>query len=148
MTKNLPKDFQSVIPSLNINGAARAIELYKKAFGAKEEYVVKMPDSDKIMHASIIIGNSRIFLADVNPQINNAPSVSTFYAYFDDVDAVFKQAAKAGLSELYPLKDMFWGDRTGCLKDAFGITWTVATHVRDVSPAEMEEGHKNFCKAA
>lgn len=149
MPKAIPEGFSTITPTLNVNGAAKAIELYTKAFGAREEYRMELSDgSGKIMHACIQIGNSKLFLADVNPQMKNPPSVSTFYIYIDDVDATFKQAKQAGMSETYPVEDMFWGDRMGSVKDSFGIQWTLATHVRDVSPAEMEEGKRKFGKAA
>lgn len=146
MTRKIPEGFQNVTPSLNINGAASAIELYTKAFNAKELYRMECPESKKIMHACIQIGNSKIFLSDTNPAVGcNTPSVSGFYVYFEDVDTAFKQANKqAGMNEIMPVQDMFWGDRTGTLRDEFGISWTLATHVRDVSPAEMEEGRKKF----
>jgi PhnB protein len=150
MTNKIPEGFSTITPSLNIDGAAKAIDLYKKAFGAKEEYRMECPDgSGKIMHACLSIGDSKLFVADTNPKMGcGTPSVSSFYMYFDDVDKVAKQAKAAGLSELMPVQDMFWGDRTGTVKDPFGNSWTLATHVRDVSPEEMEEGKKSFGKAA
>lgn len=151
MTKKIPEGFHSVTPTLILNGAAKAIETYKKAFGAQELYRMECPGgTGKIMHACITIGDSKLFLADTNPQMGCAtPSVSTFYVYLEDVDATFKQAKQAGLAEASPVQDMFWGDRTGTVKDSFGIHWTLATHVRDVSPEEMEEARKKFgAKAA
>jgi len=149
MTKKVPDGFHTLTPTLTVNGAAKAIDLYTKAFNAKEEYRTEMPDgSGKIMHACIKIGDSNLFISDTDPNMCPTATISTFYAYFNDVDAAFKQAKQAGLNELFPVSDMFWGDRMGSLKDSFGITWTVATHVRDVSPEEMEEAKKNFGKAA
>ncbi len=147
MTKTVPEG-NNVIPSIIVNDAARAIDLYTKAFNAKEEYRIEYPGSNKIMHACITIGNTRLFLADVNEQMCAIPSVSGFYVYFSDVDKMFAQATKAGLNELYPVKDMFWGDRTGSVKDPFGITWTLSTHVKDVSPEEMEAGKQMMAKAS
>jgi PhnB protein len=145
----IPEDFTTLTPTLIVDGAAKAIELYKKAFSAKEVYRMECPESNKIMHACIEIGNSKLFLSDINPNMGaGTPSVSTFYAYIDDVDASFKQAKQAGMQELFAVEDMFWGDRTGSVKDSFGTTWTLATHVRDVSPEEMEEAKKKFGKAA
>jgi len=151
MVKKIPEDFHSITPTLVVNGAAKAIDLYKKAFGAAEEYRMECPGgSGKIMHACIKIGDSKIFLTDVNPEMGcGTPSASSFYLYVEDVDATFKQAKQAGLTETFPVQDMFWGDRTGNLKDSFGIQWTLATHVRDISPEEMEEARKKFgAKAA
>lgn len=148
MTNANPMGGNNVIASLVIEGAAEAIDLYKKAFGAKEDYRMETPDG-KIMHASITIDGTRIFLAEYNPDMGcGSPTVSGFYAYVTDVDAVHKQATQAGLSELFPITDMFWGDRTGSVKDKFGITWTLATHVRDVTPEEMEKGRLEFMKKA
>jgi len=147
MAQKIPPDANQVITSLSMNGAAEAIALYTKAFGAKEVY--SMPASDgsgKIMHACLMIGNTKIFLADAHPETGCGPSTSSFYAYFEDVDAAFKQARAAGLDEAWPVTDMFWGDRMGTVKDKFGNSWTLATHVRDVSPEEMEKGSKEFAE--
>jgi len=146
MTQKIPEGFATITPSLNINGAAKAIETYMKALGAKELYRMECPSgSGKIMHACLQIGNSKIFLADTNPEMGcGAPSNSSFYLYMDDVDAAFKQARSAGLDEMMAPSDMFWGDRTGTVKDSFGNNWTLATHVRDVSPEEMEKGRNEW----
>jgi PhnB protein len=146
--RKIPEGFTTLTPTLTLNGAAKAIDLYKKAFNAKELYRMEMPNSDKIMHACIMIGNSKLFLSDTDPKMCATPSMSTFYVYLDDVDTSFKQAKQEGLKELYPVTDMFWGDRMGSLEDAFGIRWTLATHVRDVSDEEMEKAKKDFVKAA
>lgn len=141
----VPEGYHTVTPGLVLKDTAKAIELYKKAFGAKEDYRMQMPGSNKIMHACLTIGNSKVFLSDANPEMGcGTPSVSTFYLYLNDVDAAFKQARGAGLKELSPVQDMFWGDRTGSLEDGFGIRWTLATHVREVSESEMMEGAKKF----
>lgn len=148
MTKKIPEDFSTLTPSLVVKDAAKAIELYKKAFGAEEAYRME-GQGGKIMHACIKIGDSNLFLADINPEMGaGTPSQSSFYVYLNDVDATFKQARTVGLSEVYPVKDMFYGDRVGTVKDPFGIQWTLATHMRDVSPEEMEEARKKFMQAA
>jgi PhnB protein len=101
------------------------------------------------MHACIKIGDSNIFISDIDPKMGSGiPSASSFYVYVDDVDTTFRQAEKAGFTETYPIQEMFWGDRMGAMVDSFGIQWTLATHVRDVSQEEMEEAKKNFMKAA
>lgn len=142
----IPEGFNTLTPTLVIDGAAKAIELYTKAFGAKEEYRMPSPDGGKIMHACIRIGSSKVFLTDANQQM--APSASGFYVYVNDVDAAFAQATKAGLKETMPLQDMFWGDRIGSVQDPFGIKWMLATHKRDVSPQEMEEARKKMSAKA
>ena len=145
----IPEGFSTITPGLVVKDAAKAIELYKKAFGAKEDYRMEGNEKGKIMHACLTVGNSKIFLADADPKTAcMAPTASTFYVYVDNVDASFKQAQGAGLKELYPLQDMFWGDRTGSFEDGFGNHWTLATHVREVSPQEMEEAKKNWGKKA
>lgn len=98
----------------------------------------------KVMHGCIQIGNTQLFVADMTPDMHDGPSKSTFYVYFEDVDAIFQQAKSAGLKEKYPVTEMFWGDRMGALEDKFGIQWTVATHVRDATPEEMEAGRKQM----
>lgn len=144
MVKKVPEGFATVTSSLVLNNAAAAIELYKKALGATEDYRMEMPDGGKIMHACLTIGDSKIFLGDANSEMCPA-STSNFYLYIDDVDAAYKTAKSAGFESLGTgPEDMFWGDRIGGLKDKFGNRWTLATHVRDVSPADMEKGQKEF----
>ena len=140
----IPEGFQTVTPSLIVKDAARAIDIYRKAFGAKEASRMEDPQSGKIVHACIDIGTSKVFLCDEIPGMCAAASGSSFYLYVPDVDAMFEQAKNAGLETKSPPADMFWGDRTGTLTDPFGVMWTVATHVRDVSPGEMEKGRKEF----
>jgi PhnB protein len=144
----IPEGFTTLTPTLIVNGAASAIELYKKAFGAQELYRMEAAIQGKLMHACIMIGNSKLFLADSDPAMCAQPSVSTFYMYLDNVDAALNQAKQAGLEELFAAQDMFWGDRMGSVRDRFGITWTIATHIRDVSPEEMEAARKNCSNAA
>lgn len=148
MTHPIPQGYSTITPSLNVANAQEAIELYKKAFGAKEQGVMKSPDgSGKIMHAVLEIGNSKIFLADqFCAESKVQPSKSEFYLYVPDVDAAFKQAKAAGLTEKMPVTDMFWGDRLGAVTDKFGISWTIATHVREVSDDELQKGAEDFAK--
>jgi len=148
--KEIPQGFNTLTASLNINGAAKAIELYTAAFGAKELYRMEMPESgNKIMHACLEFGDSKLFLADTMENMDcGTPSRSGFYVYVTDVDEAFEKASQAGLKELYPVKDMFWGDRTGTLQDPFGIYWTIATKVKNVSEEDMEKGRKEFASKA
>lgn len=146
-TKPIPEGFSTITPSLSLPNAAEAIELYKKAFGAKETARMSSPDgSGKIMHAVLEIGNSKIFVADQFCEESAKPSHSSFYVYVPDVDASFKQATGAGLAEFMPVADMFWGDRLGAVKDKFGISWTLSTHVKDVSDSEMKKGAEDWAK--
>lgn len=141
-------EFQNVIASLVVSDAAGAIALYEKAFGARE--LSRSADGQgKIMHACLQIGNSKLFVSDMNPKMGtDTPSVSTFYLYIPNVDTTFEQAVKAGCEELFPVRDMFWGDRTGAVTDRFGNRWTLATHMRDVSPEEMEAARKKWVENA
>jgi len=141
--KPIPDGYATVTPYLYVRDAARAIDFYAKAFGAIELYRLANPGG-KIGHAEILIGTSRIMLADEFPEMNvkgpqslKGTSVS-FLIYVEDVDAQFDHAIAAGATVLRPLKDQFYGDRSGTLADPFGHSWTIATHVEDVSPAEMK----------
>lgn len=149
MAKAIPEGYHSVTPYLIIDGAAKALDFYKKAFGATE--VMRMEDpKGRIGHAEIKIGDSHVMLADEYPEMGyRGPSSLggagvSLMVYVDDVDATFRQALAAGAQELQPLKDQFYGDRSGTLKDPFGHVWTIATHVEDVPPAEMERRAKEF----
>jgi PhnB protein len=145
--KPIPQGHHSVTPYLTIRDAARALEFYKRAFGAKEVVRMDTPDG-KIGHAEIKIGDSLIMLADEfpgadckSPQSLGGTSGGVFL-YVENADATFKQAVAAGAEVEAPLADMFWGDRFGRLKDPFGHSWSIATHTRDVAPAEMQKGMK------
>jgi uncharacterized glyoxalase superfamily protein PhnB len=142
----------SVTPHLVCAGAAQAIEFYKKAFGATEEGRMPGPDG-KLMHAMIRIGNSAIMLADEMPEWGSLGpkalkgSPVTIHLYVDDADAFAKRAAAAGAKITMPVADQFWGDRYGKLEDPFGHHWSVGTHVRDVSPDEMQKAMQEMAKA-
>jgi len=140
----IPEGFTTVTPTLVLKDAAKAIDLYTKAFGAKENYRMECPETHKIMHACIEIGDSKVFLADEMPEMCAATAASSFYLYMPDVDASFAQAKKAGFKETSPVQDMFWGDRTGSMTDSYGIRWTIATHKRDVSPEDMKKGQEEM----
>jgi len=145
----IPAGYSVVTPYLAVRGAAQAIEFYKKAFGATERMRMPGPDG-KIMHAEIQIGNAFIMMNDECMGQRSAKSLGgspvSFYLYFEDADATFKKAIAAGGKELMPVTDMFWGDRMGNLEDPFGYTWTVATHVKDLTPEQMKKGQEEFMK--
>ena len=150
--KAIPDGYHSVTPYLIIDGASEAIEFYKKAFGAKELYRMPMPDG-KLGHAEIQIGDSRIMMSDENPEMEiRSPKALggtplSLMVYVEDVDKVFHQALGAGARVLKPLKDQFYGDRSGNLEDPFGHKWTLSTHVEDVAPEEMERRMKEDLEA-
>ena len=149
----IPPGMHSVTPHLVCAGAADAIAFYKKAFNAQELAQLAGPDG-KLMHGMIKIGDSALMLVDeypqwdsLGPKARNGTSV-TLHLYVEDADAQFKQAIDAGCSVRMPLTDMFWGDRYGVLQDPFGHLWSIATHVRDVSPEEIRAAAEQGCPGA
>ena len=140
----IPPGMHSVTPHLTCAGAADAIEFYKKAFGATEAGRLPGPDG-KLMHAMVRIGDSAVMLMDEFPEHGALGpkslrgSTVVLHLYVDNVDAFFARAVDAGATVIMPLEDMFWGDRYGQLDDPFGHRWSVATHIRDVSPQQMQE---------
>ena len=150
--KAIPEGYQTITPSITCRGAAKAIDFYKKAFGAQEIMRMGTPDGN-IMHAELQIGNSRFMLNDEMPGMAAAPNPTaipscSLFLYVDDVDSVFKAAVSAGAKSDMPVQDMFWGDRYGKVTDPFGHHWGLATHVEDVAPEEMERRSKAFMAKA
>ena len=147
--KPVPDGYHTVTPSLTVRDAARAIEFYKQAFGAKERGAMKGPDG-KVMHAEIMIGDSIIMLADEFPQFGSLSpqsvggSGSGLHIYLEDVDSAFDRAVKAGAKVEMPVADMFWGDRYGKLSDPFGHKWSIGTHKADLSGEEIEKAQHDF----
>jgi PhnB protein len=141
----IPKGYHTITPYMTVRDAARAIEFYKQAFGAKEQGVMKGPDG-KVMHAELVIGDSIIMLADEFPEFGSLSPQSTggsgtgLHIYIDDVDSAFDRAVKAGATVEMPVADMFWGDRYGKLRDPFGHKWSIGTHKADLSMEEMKKG--------
>jgi PhnB protein len=143
MVQSIPPGHAGVTPYLHIRGAARALEFYKKAFGAIELMRFPMPDG-RIGHAEMKLGEGVFMLADEfpedgvkGPQTLDGTSVSLMF-YVSNVDAVFARATAAGGVVKKPLADQFYGDRSGTIADPFGHVWTIATHVEDVSADEMK----------
>jgi PhnB protein len=149
----IPKGYNSVTPYLIIKGAAEAIEYYKKIFGATEVMRLPGPD-DRIGHAELKIGDSHIMLADEFPEMDHRSPLAlgsspvSMLLYVEDVDSTVERAVAAGAKILKPVEDQFYGDRSGFIQDPFGHRWGVATHVEDVSAAEMEERAKKASQAA
>ena len=143
----IPEGYHSVTPYLVVNGAAQAIDFYQRAFGAKEIMRMNAPNG-KIGHAELRIGDSVIMLSDEMPggSVRSPQSIggttAGVFIYVDRVDTVFKNAVSAGAKVTTPLADMFWGDRYGQLTDPFGHSWSVATHIEDVAPEEMQKRMK------
>ena len=141
--KPVPEGYHTITPALTIRDAARAIEFYKEAFGAKQRGdIAKGPDG-KVMHAELQIGDSVIMISDEMPEFGALSPQSTggssvqLHIYLNNVDAAFDRAVKAGATVTMPVMDQFWGDRYGTLKDPFGHKWSIATHVKDMSEEEM-----------
>jgi PhnB protein len=139
----IPEGYHSVTPYLTVNNAARAIDFYQRAFGAKKIMQMDGPDG-KISHAELKIGDSMLMLSDEMPRGNKSPqslggSTVGIFLYVDNVDTVFNQAKSAGAKVDAPLEDMFWGDRFGKLTDPFGHSWALATHIEDVAPQDMKK---------
>lgn len=140
--KAQPDGYHTATPYLVIDGAAQAIEFYKKAFGATEKFRMGGPNG-KVGHAELMIGDSAIMLADEHPEMGaRGPKALggtpvSIVLYFDDVDAIADQAVQAGGKIKQPLENKFYGDRMGTVEDPFGHLWHIATHIEDVSEEEM-----------
>jgi PhnB protein len=146
MAHPIPAGHHTITPHLIVKGASEAIEFYKRAFGAEELSRMPFPGPDgqmKLGHAELQIGSSRLFLADEFPQQGaTGPSGSspvTIHMYVTDADAVFDRAVKAGATVQMPPADMFWGDRYARVVDPFGHHWSIATHLEDLTPEQMQQ---------
>lgn len=145
--KPIPAGMTAVTPHLVVAGAADAIEFYKKAFGAVEEARIPGPDG-RLMHAAVRFGGATIMLVDQMPEwgalgpkaLKGSPV--TIHLYTEDADKLFTRAVNAGAKVKMPLEDAFWGDRYGKVEDPFGHSWSIATHKRDVTDAEIAAAMK------
>jgi PhnB protein len=146
-TKPIPEGYHSVTPYLAVDNAAKAIDWYTKAFGAKERLRMDAPGG-QIGHAELEIGDALVMLSDPFPQASTTPpkelggTTASVMLYVEDVDAVAKQAVDAGAIVTMEIADQFWGDRMGSITDPFGHSWSIATHVEDVPPEEIAERAK------
>ncbi|MEE3504716.1 VOC family protein [Pseudomonas sp. 10C3] len=140
--KAIPEGFHSLTVYMGVKDAAKAIEFYKKAFGATENFHLNNPDG-KVGHADIQIGDSRLMLADPCDQggFNSADPMSKpsfgMYLYVPDVDTQFTRAVDAGATVVSEVKDQFYGDRSGAVRDPFGHLWFIATHKEDLTPEQI-----------
>jgi uncharacterized glyoxalase superfamily protein PhnB len=148
MTKAIAEGFHSVTPMLMFKDARKAIEFYKRAFGATERFAMPGPDGKGVMHAELLIGDSIIMMGEENPHEpcksaeTTGGSPVSFYIYVENVDEAFRRALEAGAETRMPVQDMFWGDRVGTVQDPFGYSWSLATHTKDLTPEELQEGAK------
>jgi len=150
----VPVGFHTITPSLVVRDAAKAVEFYQKALGAKVRSIHHTPDG-KIMHADVKIGDSVLFFSDEFPDMKvHSPlalggSAVTLHIYSKDVDGAFERAVGAGAKVVQPVMDAFWGDRYGQLEDPFGHRWSIASRKENLSRKEMEKrGQEFFAKMA
>ena len=143
MAKAVPEGYHTATPYLCVNGAAAAIDFYRKAFGATEVFRIGAPGG-RIGHAEIRIGDSRIMISDEFPELRwFAPQAAVgspvmIHLYVEDVDETARRAVAAGAKEITPVADQFYGDRGGKFADPWGHLWYLATHKEDVPPEELE----------
>lgn len=151
--KGVPAGFRTVTPSLVIEGASRAIEFFKNAFGAEELARMPSPDGTRVMHAEIRIGDSMLMLADDFPEMSggrrrsaeylgNTPA--TIHLYVTDADELYHRAVNAGCTVLFPIGDMFWGDRMGVVRDPFGNQWSIGTQREELTPEQVMKAAQEF----
>jgi PhnB protein len=142
--KAVPEGFHTITPHLTVRDADKAIEFYKKAFGAEVLHVAHTPDG-KVMHAALRIGDSMLMLNDEFLEFGTLSPLSfggsgvIVHLYLENVDAAFERAVSAGVTVKMPLMDQFWGDRYGMVVDPFGHKWSLAAHIRDMSQEEMKQ---------
>lgn len=152
MTNPVPPGHEGLIPTLTCSPCAEALAFYKQAFGAEEHMRMPSPDG-RIMHAQITIGGRYIYLADDFPEYCGGQSRSpkalgatpvTIHQYVEDCDAAIKRAVDAGATVTMPATDMFWGDRFGVVTDPFGHAWSIATHISDPTPEDMQQAAQDM----
>ena len=148
----IPEGYSSVTPYLIVRGAAQALDYYKMAFDAEE--LMRFPGPDgRIMHAEIQIGDARVMVADESPEMGHKSpatlggNATGLMLYVTDVDDTFQRAISAGGKVMQPVKDQFYGDRSGNVTDPFGHTWTIATHIEDVAPDELQRRMQEAMKS-
>jgi uncharacterized glyoxalase superfamily protein PhnB len=149
-SKVVPAGYSSVTPHMIVRDVNKALAFYQSVFGAETEEIHYMPDGKTVMHAKMRIGDSRLLLAEESPQwgslspltLGNSPI--GLHIYVKDVDATFNVAVKAGAKPAMPPADMFWGDRFGKVIDPFGHHWSIATHLRDMTPEEIARAGQEF----
>jgi len=151
MAKAIPEGYHAVTPSFTFKDSQKAIDFYKKAFGAKVLDVFPALTGRGIMHATLQIGDSIVMLGDEMPGGQGCPSAETLggspislFIYVTNADEAFKQAVAAGCTAAMPVADMFWGDRAGHVKDPFGYQWMIATHTKDLTKEEIRKGAEAF----
>jgi PhnB protein len=152
--QSIPPGHENLIPHLVCDPCSKAIEFYKKAFGAEEIHRMVEPGGGRIMHAAIRFGNCLVFLNDDFPETCGGKSHTatalkgtpvTIHHYVENCDAAIKRAQDAGATVLMPAEDMFWGDRYGVVTDPFGHKWSFATRIQDLTSAQMQAAVNEAC---
>jgi PhnB protein len=153
--KKIPDGYHSITPMLIVKDGLKAIEYYKKVFGAIDKGTMMMPDNKSVAHAELLIGDSKIMLSDEFPEMKSLSPTTiggspvSLYLYVEDVDKTFNLAVTAGGTSLFPVQDRFYGDRHGTIQDPFGHIWSIATHIKDLTKEEMkkaaEEAFSKMC---
>jgi PhnB protein len=147
----VPEDFHTITPHLVVNDVAAAIAWYTRALGANELLRNMAPDGTSVMHAELLLGDSRFFVVDEFPGSPKSPrslggTPVTLHLYVEDVDAAFDRAVAAGAEALLAVADQFWGDRYGMLTDPFGHRWSIASRIEDLSPKMLQERAATWAK--
>jgi uncharacterized glyoxalase superfamily protein PhnB len=143
-------DFHTITPHLTVRGVAEAIDFYCRAFGAAELYRNLAPDGKAVMHAELMLGDSRFFLHDEFPEHGEVSPLGgqttgvKLHLYVEDIDLMFQAAVDAGATVIMPVQDCFWGDRYGILVDPFGHRWSIATRIEDLSPPQIQRRGNEF----
>jgi len=144
-SKAIPEGYHNITPVLIVNDGLKAIEYYKKVFGAIDKGAMMMPDGKSVAHAEIMIGDSKIMLSDEFPEMKCLSPKSIggspvyLYLYVEDVDKTFNLAVSEGGKSLFPVQDQFYGDRHGSIQDPFGHIWSISTHIKDLTKEEMKK---------
>jgi len=142
--KPVPDGYHTLTPYLVVDGADKVISFMKEAFGAKAVFEPMMRPDGKIMHAEFRIGDSVVMISDASER--SKPTSAMLHVYVPNVDAVYQKALKAGGTSVMEPADMFYGDRSGGVKDPAGNQWHIGTHVEDVSPADLKKRAAEFMK--
>jgi PhnB protein len=143
--KAIPEGYQNITPVLVVKDGLKAIEYYKKVFGAIDKGTIMMPDGKSVAHAELMVGNSKIMLSDEFPEMKCLSPTSiggspvSLYLYVEDVDKTFNLAISEGGKSLSLVQDMFYGDRHGSIQDPFGHIWSIATHIKDLTKEELKK---------
>ena len=154
--KKIPDGYHSLTPVLIVKDGLKAIEYYKKVFGAIDKGTMMMPDNKSVAHAELMIGDSKIMLSDEFPEMKSLSPTTiggspvSLYLYVEDVDKTFNLAVAEGGKSLFPVEDWFYGDRHGSIQDPFGHIWSISTHIKDLTKEEMkkaaEEAFSKMCE--